>query len=146
MEATCSSETLVLTRATLRHISEDGILHAHMGQEVLLRDAPGRLCPWGEQPGTSPGWNLIGLQSASTRIEVPCGVRAQSAVMVTPILVFHLEHVSLGPGERTGYDDWLHAGWPGGRSSSLATPAAHPTRPRIQRSRGSFPQGKAVEA
>jgi hypothetical protein len=35
MEATSSSETSALTRATRRHISEDGILHRHRRKNLI---------------------------------------------------------------------------------------------------------------
>jgi hypothetical protein len=34
MEAIHSSETTILTRATLRHILEDGILHSHRHENL----------------------------------------------------------------------------------------------------------------
>jgi hypothetical protein len=34
MEAICSSETSILTRATRRHIKDDGILHSHRRENL----------------------------------------------------------------------------------------------------------------
>jgi hypothetical protein len=34
MEKICSSETSVLTRATKRNITEDDILHSHLGENL----------------------------------------------------------------------------------------------------------------
>jgi hypothetical protein len=43
MEATHSSETLILTRTTRRHIPGDSILHSHCGEILVRQDT---VCLW----------------------------------------------------------------------------------------------------
>jgi hypothetical protein len=67
MEALHSSETSILTRATLRNIPEDGILHSHR------RDLTWTQIGWDRPPPTSVVWVRISPDAHNNR-SITCSV------------------------------------------------------------------------